>query len=256
MLIYEVVNKKSISPLFEGWQETLIWSCLQDCMGKAFTDNLINPESAQILIGDFCFFAGIPKEELVRNKPEYFQGDFIIMVPQNEEWAELIEKEYAEKAVKRERYATKKEKDIFDKDNLNKIVKGLDISYELKIIDKTLYDEICKSNWAYDLCSQFKTYDDYKRYGIGVVVLKDKEIVSGASSYTVYKEGIEIEIDTRTDERRKGLALCCGAKLILECLKRNLYPSWDAQNKGSLALSEKLGYNFDNAYIVYEITGF
>lgn len=69
----------------------------------------------------------------------------------------------------------------------------------------------------------------------------------------MYRDGIEIEIDTREDYRRKGLALACGTKLILECIKRNLYPSWDAQNKGSVALAEKLDYNFDKEYIAYEI---
>ena len=39
--------------------------------------------------------------------------------------------------------------------------------------------------------------------------------MAGASSYTVYDGGIEIEIDTRPDVRRLGLALACGARLIL-----------------------------------------
>lgn len=84
--------------------------------------------------------------------------------------------------------------------------------------------------------------------------MKNGELVSGASSYDFYKGGIEVEIDTRKDERQKGLALVCGAKLIMECLEQNLYPSWDAHNKGSLALVEKLGYKFDTEYADYEIS--
>lgn len=82
------------------------------------------------------------------------------------------------------------------------------------------------------------------------------KIVAGASSYSRYKEGIEIEIDTKEEYRRKGLAYVCGAKLILECLKRDLYPSWDAQNKVSVALAEKLGYHFSHEYKAYEIWGY
>ena len=93
----------------------------------------------------------------------------------------------------------------------------------------------------------------YEKYGLGVILLKDGQVVSGASSYSAYKGGIEIEIDTRKDYRRKGLASICGAKLILECLDRGLYPSWDAQNMGSVALAEKLGYHFDHAYDAYEV---
>ncbi len=77
--------------------------------------------------------------------------------------------------------------------------------------------------------------------------------VVGASSYTCYSQGIEIEIDTKEAFRRRGLASVCGAKLILECLSRGLYPSWDAQNKWSVALAEKLGYHFDREYTAYEV---
>ena len=65
-----------------------------------------------------------------------------------------------------------------------------------------------------------------------------------------------IEIETREDYRRKGLAYICGAKLILECLKREWYPSWDAQNKWSVSLAEKLGYHFAYEYTAYEVTYF
>lgn len=85
---------------------------------------------------------------------------------------------------------------------------------------------------------------------------KDGELVAGASSYSRYDKGIEIEIDTREDQRRKGLAYVCGAKLILECLDKGLYPSWDAQNTWSVALAEKLGYHFSHEYVAYEIRGY
>lgn len=76
------------------------------------------------------------------------------------------------------------------------------------------------------------------------------------SSYSGYHGGIEIEIDTKEEYQRKGLAYICGAKLILECLERGWYPSWDAQNKWSVALTEKLGYHFDYEYEAYEIWGY
>ena len=73
------------------------------------------------------------------------------------------------------------------------------------------------------------------------------------SSYTAYQEGIEIEIDTREEYRRMGLAYACGARLILECLARGIYPSWDAHNLESAALAEKLGYHYDRPYTAFLI---
>ena len=46
-------------------------------------------------------------------------------------------------------------------------------------------------------------------------------------------------------------ATAAGAGLILACLDRGWYPSWDAQNKESLGLAEKLGYHFSHEYLVY-----
>lgn len=86
-----------------------------------------------------------------------------------------------------------------------------------------------------------------------MVLLKNGRIVSGASSYTRYKEGIEIEVDTVSEERRKGFATIVSAALILQCLEEGLYPSWDAQNMLSVHLAEKLGYEFDHEYTVYEV---
>lgn len=246
--------KENINEMFRNWNETLIWSCLQGIMGEVHT----NPaeDGAMAMLGDFAFFAGNPDKELVRFKPEGCQQDFMIMVPQDEAWAGLIEKCYGDKAKKVTRYAIKKEQNIFDRVKLEQAVRNLPDGYELKMIEEAEY-HMCRANgWANDLVSQYKDYDTYKEFGLGVAALRDRELVSGASSYSTYRGGIEIEIDTREDHRRRGLAYACGAKLILECLKRGLYPSWDAQNKWSVALAEKLGYHFSHEYIAYEVMGY
>lgn len=255
MEVITVTDKDTIAPLFDGWQETMIWSCLQGCMGTAFADHAVHPRSAKICIADFCFYAGVPNEALVRHQTPEERKRFVIMIPQNEGWSQIIESVYGKRATRRERYATKKEPECFNPDALCLLSKALPAGYELRMIDEELFQQVRSLSWAGDLCSQFQDWQDYASRGIGVVALKDGVIASGASSYTVYQGGIEIEIDTKEDERHKGLASACGARLILECLKKGLYPSWDAHNKVSLALAEKLGYHFDTAYPVYEVTG-
>lgn len=249
-------DTKKVESLFYNWQETLIWSCLQNIMGSIYVDQLEKPLSAMAINGDFCFFAGLPNKDLVKYKPQNIMKDFIIMVPQNERWAELIISAYGDKAKKVMRYAIKKEPNIFDKDKLKKVVDSLSLEYDLKIIDETLFNLSRSSDWSMDLVSQYKDYEMYKKLGIGVAVLKDGRLISGASSYSRYRDGIEIEIDTKQEYRRNGLAYVCAAKLILECLERGLYPSWDAQNKWSVALAEKLGYHYDHEYLAYEICGY
>lgn len=246
--------KTNIKEILENWNETLIWSCLQGIMGEIHTNSA--EDAAMAILGDFAFYAGNPSEELIRFKPESCKQDFIIMVPQNDAWAQLIEKFYGDKAKKVTRYAIKKEQDIFNTVELEQAILSLPDGYELKMLEEQEYNMCQNNGWANDLVSQYKDYDTYKELGLGVVALKDGELAAGASSYSTYNEGIEIEIDTREDHRRKGLAYACGAKLILECLKKGLYPSWDAQNKWSVALAEKLGYHFSHEYTAYEIMGY
>lgn len=255
-MIVKIDDAKKIEPLFRNWQETLIWSCLQNIMGSIYADDSEKPLSAMAIIGDFCFFAGQPNKELVLYKPEECMQDFIIMVPQNDNWSELIANCYGDKAKKVTRYAIKKEQNVFNKEKLQKAIHSLAPEYSLKMIDEDVFTMCRSSAWSRDLVSQYKDYEMYNRLGIGVAVLKDGIIVSGASSYTRYQDGIEIEIDTKEEYRRKGLAYVCGAKLILECLEQNLYPSWDAHNKWSVALAEKLGYHYDHKYSAYEIWGY
>ena len=77
------------------------------------------------------------------------------------------------------------------------------------------------------------------------------EVVCGASSYSIYDNGIEIEVATDHNYRRKGLATIVSAALILDCLEKGIYPNWDAANTTSAKLAEKLGYVFDKAYDTY-----
>ena len=86
-MVYELADTEKATALFEGWSETLIWSCLQKVMGKIYVTDFEKPQSALAFVGCFAFYAGEPDRELVMHKP----AGFVIMTPQNEAWASLIE---------------------------------------------------------------------------------------------------------------------------------------------------------------------
>ena len=249
-MIVKISDTNKVKNLFKNSSKTFVLSALQQIMGEVFADDLENPKSAIAILGDFYFPVGIPNDEILNICDE---KDFKIIIPQNREWEIFIEKTYGEKARKFIRYAVKNTIENFDKEKLNEIVSSLSKEYELKNIDEKIFNLCLSENWSKDLVSNFKNYEMFKTLGIGVVILKNNEIVSGASSYLRYDKGIEIEIDTREDYQKKGLACICGAKIILECLKNSFYPSWDAHTKISMRLAEKLGYKLDCEYIAYEI---
>lgn len=257
-MIKKVTNTQTAAHLFTNWQETCVWSALQGVMGDIYAEDSNYPDSAMVILGDFCFLAGKPNAALVAYKPEIYKKNFIIMVPETEEWSALIEEYYKDGAEKNSRFAICKDKRNFDKEKLTQAAEDIPESYELKLIDEELYNACLLEEWSADFVSNYKDYAMFERYGLGVLMVKKDtgEIVAGASSYSGYKDGIEIEIVTREDHRRKGLAYRCASKLILECIKRNLYPSWDARTKISVALAEKLGYVYSHEYVAYEITNY
>ena len=247
-MVYESGDIHKIETIFANWEETLIWSCLQNVMGKVLVTNKENPKSACAYVGCFMFFAGEPDKELVLNKGNGFN----IMVPQNELWARLIEECYPDSKCFT-RYAIKKDTK-FDVAKLKANLSLLPSGYELKKIDSELYDKCFENPETVDFVSTFGTKEKYLELGRGVVALKDGKIVAGASSYTRYKNGIEIEVDTLESERRNHLATVCCSALILNCLEEGLYPSWDAHNMNSVHLAQKLGYEFSHEYAAYEVS--
>lgn len=262
-MIYELIETGRASALFAGWQDSVVWSALQGVMGKIYVDSLEKLESGAVMLGDFCFLSGKPKSEIISGALTNSASEEVILVPQNDDWAQMIVECYGEKAEKAIRYAIKKEPGIFDLKQLQKVAQSLPGEYEMRLIDQELF-EICRdTQWSKDLTANYESYSQYKEYGLGVCILTGGEVVAGISSYSGYGRrsdenlgchgGIEIEVVTREDYRRKGLAYIGAARLFLECDKRGLYPNWDAANKMSVGLAEKLGYHFSHEYVVYKV---
>ena len=245
-MIYELNDTSKAEKLFEGAVDSLVTSCLQGMMGsRIYVTDLDDPRSAMAFLAEFAFFAGEPDRELAAFKPKGVVG----MVPSSESWAKLIE-ECQPDADKVTRYAIKKNA-TFDRANLQRLVAALPDGYELRRIDGELYDKCIEIEDFEDGVCHFASKEQYLEMGRGFAALKDGAPVSVASSYTVFREGIEIEIDTLEPERRKGLAAAVCATLILSCLDDGLYPSWDAANMNSVHLAEKLGYEFSHEYPCY-----
>ena len=79
--------------LFQGWPETMVWSCLQGCMGQVLVEGGEEPASAAALIGDFAFFAGRPDRALAQ------KAEASILVPGDQGWACLLEEVWGAKII-------------------------------------------------------------------------------------------------------------------------------------------------------------
>lgn len=253
-LTYGQMN--AIAPLFAYTEETMVLSVLQGHMGRAWADSAEHPTAARILVGDLMFLAGDAQspcaQALVTHIPAERQVPFVLAAPEHAGWSRLIKENWPE--TRREytrRYAIKKEPDCFDPEKLRAFAGRIPAGYAIRPIDSELYPKTFGLPFPADLCTNFESADHFLSRGIGYVALFGGEIVGGASSYTVYDDGIEIEIATHPEHRRRGLATALGATLILGCLDRGLYPSWDAANIESVGLAEKLGYHLAAPYDCY-----
>lgn len=253
-MIYEANSdvKKRLIPIFKGMGDTMILSCLQGYMGKAYADNKKNPTAAEIIVGELVFFAGDPNveaaEELLNNLP----GECFV-VASTDGWKNCIEKIHEGHADKFQRYAFKKDKKYLNYNHIKSFLSMLPEGYELKKVDRAIAYDKSFHEVSEDFTAQFDSIEDYLNRGVGFCILHEGKVVCGASSYSIYNNGIEIQIDTQPKYRRKGLATVAAAALILDCLDSGIYPSWDAANLTSVHLAEKLGYVMDEPYDAYHI---
>ena len=243
-----------LSQLFSHWGDTTVLSCLQGYQGQAWTDSETAPRCARITVGDFCFFAGDPflpeSEELIARMPE---GDWPqwYLIGTSDAWNQQIEAVWKNRVQAFERYAIRKEKDVFNEEKLRRFASELPDGYELRAFDEELCRQAMAQEWSRDACGQFLSVEDYLRRGMGFGAVWGGQLVAEASTYSIYDEGFDMTIATREDHRRKGLARACAARMILEALEKGLYPAWDAKTMISVQLSEQLGYHMERPYRAY-----
>ncbi|WP_214484012.1 GNAT family N-acetyltransferase [Bacillus sp. SM2101] len=244
--------RKKLFPMFKDMDNTMVLSCLQGHMGTVWVDDLENPTIAQIMVGIFVYYAGNPysrrAEELLYNLPEH-----IYVIVNNDEWKNRIETVHKGVLDKFQRYKFQKDPEDLNQSHIHTFLSKLSEGYRLQKIDLTLAKEPSLHEISEDFTSQFDSIDDFINRGIGYAILYDGQVVCGASSYSIYNHGIEIEVATHPLHRRKGLASIAGSALILDCLENGVYPSWDAANIESANLAQKLGYVLKESYDTYYI---
>lgn len=244
--------REKLVPMFEHMDSTIVLSYLQGHMGDAWVDNLENPTVAQITVGIFVFYAGNPSaeesEELLHNLPE-----FTLAIVDSDGWKKRIETVYKGSYEKFQRFRFKKDSVDLDRAHIQNLLSALPEEYEIKKIDKEIANAPSFHELSEDFVSQFDSIDDFMERGIGYAILHKGQVVSAATSFSIYDDGIEIEIASHPNHRRKGLAATVASVLILDCLDRGKYPSWDAANAESVELAKKLGYTFKESYDTYFI---
>lgn len=246
------ITAAQAAALFAGRTETTVRAFLYRGMGRAFAD--AQARCAQIVVGDLCCFAGDAAApgaaELAAHVPADHPSPSLLMVPHDAAWDARIEAACGARAVRITRWRLRA--DTLARSALRPLA-APPAGYRLRRFDGALYREALKAEWSRDFAALYRDEADYLARGLGVAALLEGELVAGASSYFSYDGGIEIQIQTREDHQRRGLARCCGAALCLLCLERGLEPDWDAANLESCRVALRLGYRDGGSYEAWEV---
>lgn len=205
-----------------------------------------NSLAARITVGVLTYLAGTPTAALLERVTSP------IVVPLRPDWEPLIEAHLPALAPYT-RHPMTAALSSFDVAQLQRYVDGLHSEYTMMPITAALAAQTLAMDWSSDLCGNFADPADFASRGLGFVALHAEtgEIAAGAASFAVCDTGIEVEVDTAEAHQRRGLALACSARLIIECVRRGLYPNWDAHVPHSAHLAEKLGYKRGTPYTAY-----
>lgn len=235
--------ENGLTGLFDGWEETMVWTCLQGHMGQVVAEGGPPPVSALCAVGDFCFLAGFPSRTLAA------QADRPILVPRTMDWIPVIRVRLGTRAVPFLRYAIRKEPDVFDRSWLADCAATLPEGVILSPIRAAHIPLLMSQPWSRDLCGNFRDGADFVRRGLGVLALWD-----GASPWPepppirFMTAALRSRLTPDRTSAAGGWPWPVGRGSFWTAWTRGLYPSWDAHDLRSVALAEKLGYHLDRPY--------
>jgi RimJ/RimL family protein N-acetyltransferase len=238
-------NRASLRRLFDGYPclHGVVAAIIEGGMGRIFADAQADP-SVALAVLDFHLLAGDP---LHANAPLLFrqlQPGNVVVAP-TPAWRQLVAASYPDALTVYHREAFQAEQ--FDTDRLRRFSQALPSGFELRQVRP---EEVTQFATDLDraLIYNFRSPEEFVTRGIGMGILHQGRFVSGVCSAAVGGGKFEIEIQTRREFRRRGLARAVAAALILYGLEHGIEACWDAANEPSAALARQLGFRPTGKY--------
>jgi GNAT superfamily N-acetyltransferase len=217
-------------------------------MGKAFVDNLAHPTAYRITIGPFWYFAGEARTagayQMMKSFPAYS-----LFMPSPADWLEVAKEIFEQHLQPFTRYSFSSSG--LSAQHLEDILNKSPYQERLIPLGVELATQLVQQPESYLDLSDFDSVQDFIERGLSFAIVDHDKVMGVAYSSLVCSHGMEVSIYVEKPYRQQGVATALGSKLVLECLKNNLKPNWDAANPESCKLAMKLGYVFVEAYDAY-----
>ena len=239
-------KRDKLAQMFAGFEDSVLISYAEGRTGTGYCDDPDSPTAAVICAGDFYFTAGdsafaTEAFELAAHNSE------AVFMPADERWTEAL-LALGKGLKKTVRYRTRLPVKT-DSDSLAGLAElSAYPEYRAGMIDEDIYEQALRETWSWAFVGNFSDYNDFAENAFGCCIKHEGRLICAASCYSAYSRGVEVEIATHPDYRRKGLATAAGAAFIAECARRGLKAHWDAANTMSLKIAAKFGYTLKEEY--------
>ncbi len=186
----------------------------------------------------FVFLDGVPGPEAAAALDARFTGRPWVCL--TDPWEDFIRTRYPRAQVLR-RYMMKPARRFLIPE-----ARPLPPGYRVAMMDEAAFDRHPFSHGM-----NYASYAAFRAEGSGAVAWCDGDIVASASSFLSLDGEVEMDVSTKEAHRGKGLAGACVARMLQDCMEREIAVHWDAQNEASRHLAEKFGFGLETFYSVY-----
>lgn len=198
-------------------------------------------EQSAITDALFVYLEGSPENSSISKLKEFIDRPIVCMSYQ---WEQYLKSNY-KSIITLERFCMKEKKEFCFEQK---------VSFQ-KDFHVLPFTEDIFNKHPFSQAENYSSFEEFQKTGSGAVVIYKDEIVCSASSFLSYGGEIELDVSTKTEFRKKGLATVCVNSMLKDCLQKDFTVHWDAQNLESKQLAQKFGFELKNKYNVYVIKG-
>ena len=175
-----------------------------------------------------------------------------ILIPENARWVDAFYGRWGHRLEKWRRITC--ERGVWSIDKLRGFERQLPADYSIRQVScpEEVKGLIQMGDGLIDF-PNYPTPEDFLNRGIGFIIERNGEIVSGCTAYAVGGGKFDISVTTRQEHQRRGLAQAVAARMILYCLQEGIEPCWDAPSEAGGNLGKKLGYTYARPYTAFRV---
>lgn len=253
MFKLENSNFNKVIQLIKSQNELSVLSVINGVMpGEIYVNDIDNPTAALIKTCECNLIVGCSNDVNFNSEVSKVIDFWDPLTPDSGEWIDIIPTIHTNSFVRK----YKRRHYILTIEEFKECNKPLEDGFIIEKIEVDLLRKSCYENseklleWVADWGDDSR----FEGYGVGYFIHNGKTIVSWSLSDCSFNERITIGIHTDERYRKCGFGKTVVSAVIKDCFHKGYQEiNWLCvdTNKGSIALAEKLGFQYNNSYYAF-----